>query len=37
MTDNPHFETVPSWQAAGTMLVFQPLELKDASGLHSVT
>jgi len=32
MTDNPHFETVPSWQAAGTMLVFQPREPKDTAG-----
>ena len=35
MTDNPHFETVHSWQAARMMLVFQPLEPKYTAG-HSL-
>ncbi len=32
MTENPHFETLPSWKAARTMLAFRPLEPKNTVG-----
>ena len=34
MTNNPHFETAPSWKAARTMLAFQPLEPGQTAGLR---
>lgn len=34
MAENPHFETVPSWEAAGAMLTFEPLVPSHTAGFE---